>query len=206
MKYLQELNPFTKDSQSDFLYIKQPIIIGLNDNEYKKCSLNGSRLSLILSETSEKPYYLSPKIDEVIRKALTKNNVIKGKYHLIEIYSMNLTVIGEIEAIYSNQNQTIYYNFDTEKKDYYIIEVDDNEKLIESKDKEYISKLYNENKKYLKYKKDIDNLDIEQYINSMVQRDLTRDGIFRPDANLIFYEAELFEWGKPHYKRYKLDK
>lgn len=232
MKYLQELNPFTKDSQSDFLSIKLPIIVK-KDNDYEKFSLRGSRLDLILSETSEKQYYLSPKIDEIIRKALTQNNVIKGKYNLVEIYSMNLTVIGEINTV-SNMNQKIDYDFDTEKKDYYIIEVDDNEKLIESEDKEYISKLYNyyketfnpkeypkigirkkegEKMEYIpkyecdaEYKEYIDNLDIEEYINSIVHSNLTRDAFFRPDANLIFYEAELSEWGKPNYKRYKLDK
>lgn len=233
MKYLQELNPFTKDSQSDFLSIKLPIK-AKKGNEYEKFLLRGSRLDLILSETSEKPYYLSPKIDEIIRKALKHRTktYIKGKYHLIEIYSMNLTVIGEIEEHRTNWSQEIDYEFDTEKKDYYIIEVDDDEKLIESEDKEYVSQLYNYYKKSFnlkeypkigiekgeemeyvpkyecdeEYKEYVDNLNIEEYINSQVHRELTEDAIFRPDANLIFYEAELSEWGKPNYKRYKLNK
>jgi len=234
MKYLQELNPFTKDYVSDFLYLKNPIIAVKKEGNYKKLSITGSRLDLIVSETSNKPYYLSPNIDNTIRKVLInkEDKGIKNKYTLIEIYSMNLTIIGKIEEP-TNITQKINYDFDTEKKDYYIIEVDDEEEFIN--DKKYIKKLYNFYKKIVEgykeypqigkyningeieytpkyqcdeeYKKYGDNLNVEDEINLLVNNSLTRNyGIFSPEANLIFYQAELSEWGKPNYKRYKLEK
>jgi hypothetical protein len=215
MKYLQELNPFTKDYVSDFLYLKNPIKI-LKNNDYIKYGIKGNRLDLILSKTWDKPYYLGPNIDNTIRKALiNKDKVITNKYTLIEIYRMNmtLTVIGEIEYFDNNYYQEINYDFDTEKKDYYIIEVDDEEEFIN--DKKYIQQLYNFYKKLSeenagtskskKWEKLTENLNQEEEINLSVQYRLTyNDGIFSPEANLIFYEAELSEWGKPNYKRYKL--